>query len=134
MGADHVVDYTQEDFTELDARFDAMIDIVGNRPLARCRDLLVDGGRLVGVSGPMRKWLGPIPRMLAAPFFFVGRSQKYIGFVANVNVEDLEYLGRLVEEGKIAARIERSYSLSETPEAFRYLGAGHARGKLVVTV
>jgi NADPH:quinone reductase-like Zn-dependent oxidoreductase len=134
MGADHVVDYTKEDFTNLDGRFDAMIDIVGNRRLVACRNLLVDGGRYVMVSGPKRKLLGPMGRMLAAPLFFTGRSQKFVWYVAKVSLEDLEYLGRLVEEGKITARIDRSYALSEVPEAFRYLGEGHARGKLVVTV
>lgn len=134
MGADHVVDYTKEDFTTLDSKFDAMIDIVGNRRLTRCRDLLVDGGRYVMVSGPKRKWLGPMGRMLAAQFVFLGRSQKFVWYVANVNLEDLEYLARLVEEGTIAAVIDRRYSLSEVPEAFRYLEEGHARAKLVVTI
>jgi len=134
MGAEHVVDYTKDDFTKLDARFDVIIDNVGNRPLASCRDLLVAGGRYVGVSGPKRKVVGPMWRMLAAQFVFMRRSQRHIGFVAKANLEDLEYLGRLLEEGSIAARIERRYTLAEVPDAFRYLGEGHARAKLVVSL
>ncbi len=134
MGADHVVDYTQEDFTKLGQRFDVILDNVGNRKLNACRDLLVADGRYVMVSGPKRKLLGPMGRMLAAQFIFLRRSQKFVWFVAHVSREDLELLGRMVDEGKIAARIERTYLLNEVPEAFRYLGQGHARAKLVVTV
>jgi NADPH:quinone reductase-like Zn-dependent oxidoreductase len=134
MGADHVVDYTKDDFTKLDARFDAMLDNVGNRRLSACRDLLVPGGRYVMVSGPKRKWLGPMGRMLAAQFIFLGRNQKFVWYVANVNLEDLEELQGMVERGEIAAVIDRRYSLSEVPDAFRYLGEGHARAKLVVSV
>ena len=133
-GADRVIDYTKEDFTRLDERFDAIIDIVGNRSLAACRRLLVDGGRYVMVSGPKGRWLGPMRRMVAAQLLFLGRSQKFAWYVANVNLEDLEYLRDLVAQGKISAAIDRSYPLSDVPEAFRYLGEGHARGKLVVTV
>lgn len=134
MGADRVIDYTKEDFTKLDARFDVMLDNVGNRSLAKCRRLLVDGGRYVMVSGPKGKWLGPMPRMAAGQLLFLGRSQKFVWYVANVNLEDLEYLSHLVDESQIAAVIDRSYPLSGVLEAFRYLGEGHARGKLVVTI
>lgn len=134
MGADHVIDYTKEDFTGLDTRFDVILDNVGNRPLSRLRRLLVDSGRYVMVSGPKGKWLGPMLRMARAQLLFLRRPQKFVWYVANVNLEDLEYLGSLVEQGKIAARIDRTYALSDVPEAFRYLGEGHARGKLVVTV
>ena len=134
MGADHVIDYTKEDFTELNDRFDLMLDNVGQRPLRKCRKVLVDGGRYVMVSGPKRKWSGPMGRMLAAQLFFLGRSQKFAWFVAKVNLEDLEYLGELLDDGKIKTQVDRRYSLSEVPDAFRYLGEGHARAKLVVTV
>ena len=86
------------------------------------------------VSGPKRKWIGPMGRMLAAQFVFLGRSQKFAWFVAKVNREDLEYLGELLDGGKIKTQVDRRYSLSEVPDAFRYLGEGHARAKLVVTV
>jgi NADPH:quinone reductase-like Zn-dependent oxidoreductase len=134
MGADAVIDYTKADFTKLDTKFDVIIDIVGNRKLADCRDLLVDGGRYVMVSGPKRKLLGPMGRILAAQFVFLRHSQKFVWFVANVNLEDLEYLGKLVEEGQITTRIERTYSLDEVPEAMRYLGDGHAKAKLIIIV
>jgi NADPH:quinone reductase-like Zn-dependent oxidoreductase len=134
MGANRVIDYTTEDFTRLDTRFDVILDNVGNRPLSRLRRMLVDGGRYVMVSGPKGKWLGPMRRMAAAQLLFLGRSQRFVWYVANVNLEDLEYLAALVEQGEITAQIDRSYTLSEVPEAFRYLGEGHARGKLVVTI
>ncbi len=134
LGADHVIDYTKEDFTQLDTKFDVMLDNVGNRRLVDCRDLLIAGGRYVMVSGPKRKLLGPMGRMLAGMLAFLGRSQRFVWYVANVNLDDLEYLGRLVDEGKAHSRIERSYQLSEVPEAMRYLGEGHARAKLVVSI
>ena len=134
MGADHVIDYTKDDFTKLATGFDAMIDIVGNRKLSECRDLLGDGGRYVMVSGPKRKWLGPMGRMLAAQFIFMRRSQKFVWYVANENRVDLEELQGMVERGEISAVIDRRYSLSEVPDAFRYLGEGHARAKLVVNI
>jgi len=134
MGADRVIDYTKQDFTQLDTGFDVILDIVGNRPLAKCRRLLVDGGRYVMVGGPKGKWLGPVRRMLVAQVLFLGRKQKFAWFVARVNLEDLEVLRDLVERDEIAAVIDRSYPLRDVPEAFRYLGEGHARSKLVVTV
>jgi NADPH:quinone reductase-like Zn-dependent oxidoreductase len=129
-----VIDYTKQDFTQLDTGFDVILDIVGNRPLAKCRRLLVDGGRYVMVGGPKGKWLGPVRRMLVAQVLFLGRKQKFAWFVARVNLEDLEVLRDLVERDEIAAVIDRSYPLRDVPEAFRYLGEGHARSKLVVTV
>lgn len=134
MGADHVIDYTKNDFTELPDRFDLMLDNVGQLPLRKCRNVLVDGGRYVMVSGPKRKWIGPMGRMLAAQFLFLGRSQKFVWYVASVNREDLEYLGQLLDDGEIKTQIDRSFSLSEVPDAFGYLGEGHARAKLIVTV
>ncbi len=134
MGADHVIDYTKNDFTRIETRFDVIIDIVGNRSLTACRRLLIDGGRYVMVGGPKHRWMGPMRRMLAAQLLFLGRSQKFVWFVANVNAEDLEHLRDLAEQGRIAAVIDRSYELSDVPRAFEYLAAGHAHGKLVITV
>ncbi len=134
MGADHVVDYKKDDFTKLDTKFDSIIDIVGNTRLAKLRKMLVDGGTYVMVSGPKRKVLGPLYRVAAAAALFLGRSQEFKMYVANVNQPDLAHLGQLVEEGKIEAVIERTYSLDEVPAAMAYLGEGHARAKLVISM
>lgn len=127
MGADHVIDYTEQDFTKLAPGFDVIVDIIGNRPLRACRRLLVDGGIYVMIGGPML-------RILAAQVIFLGRRQKFISFIARVNLPDLEHLGEMAEQGKIRTRIDRTYQLSEVPEALRYLGEGHARGKIVIEV
>ena len=134
IGADRVIDYTEVDFTRFSAGFDVMLDVVGNRSLAKCRRLLVDGGRYVMVSGPKGKWFGPLRRMAAGRLLFLGRRRQFAWYVASVNLEDLEHLGRLLEQGDISAVIDLRYALGDVPEAFRYLGEGHARGKLIVTV
>lgn len=134
IGAAHVIDYTKEDFTKTADRFDVMIDIVGNRAPKACRDVLSDGGIYVIIGGPKGRLLGPIPRMLRSMLAFMGRSRNMAWFVANVNRPDLDVLKGLVEDGKLVSVIDRTYSLDQVPAAFRYLGEGHARGKLIVTV
>ena len=134
LGATHVIDYTKEDFTKVAERFDVMIDIVGNRSPKACRDLLVAGGIYVIIGGPKGRVLGPIPRMIRAKFAFMGRSQHMVWFVAKVNRPDLDVLSGMVEEGKLVSVVDRTYSLDQVPDAFRYLGEGHAKGKLIVTI
>lgn len=134
IGADHVIDYTKQDFTKLDERYDVMIDIVGNRSPRECRDVLVANGTYVIIGGPKGRVLGPLPRMLRSMLTFMGRSQNMAWFVANVNQPDLEHLKGLAENGDLVSVVDRTYSLDQVPDAFRYLGEGHARGKLIVTI
>ena len=135
IGADHVIDYTQEDFAEGEERYDLILDIGGNSSLARLRRALNPRGTLVIVGGEGGgRWLGGLDRQLRAMILsrFVG--QKLGTFVSTQNHEDLLVLKELIESGKVTPVIDRTYPLAEVPEAMRYLEEGHARGKVVITV
>ncbi len=135
IGAAHVIDYTRDDFTRTAQRHDLMIDIAGNRSLAECRRVLTRQAVLVGVGGPSKgHWIGPLIRpvsmQLRSPFV----SQTIVFFLAQRSRDDLVVLRELLETGKVTPVIDRTYPLSETAEAMRYLEEGHARGKVVITV
>jgi NADPH:quinone reductase-like Zn-dependent oxidoreductase len=135
IGADHVIDYTREDFAEGDQRYDLILDIGGNSSLARLRRALASQGILVIVGGEGGgRWLGGTDRQLRAMMLSPFVGQKLGTFVNKENHEDLLVLKELTESGKITPVIDRTYPLSEVPEAMRYLEAGHARGKVVITV
>ena len=135
IGADHVIDYTQEDFAEGDQRYDVILDIGGNSSLARLRRALSPRGILVIVGGEGGgRWLGGTDRQLRAMMLSPFVGQKLGTFVNKENYEDLLVLKELSESGKITPVIDRTYPLSEVPEAMRYLEAGHARGKVVISV
>src|SRR5215211_4465960 len=135
IGADHVIDYTQEDFAEGDQRYDLILDIGGNSSLSRLRRALASRGTLVIVGGEGGgRWLGGTDRQLRAMMLSPFVSQKLGTFINNENHEDLIVLKEFVESGKITPVIDRTYPLAEVPEAIRYLEEGHARGKVVITV
>ena len=135
IGADHVIDYTQEDFAEGDKRYDLILDIGGNSSLARLRHALTPEGTLVIVGGEGGgRWLGGLQRQLWATMLSPFVSQKLGTFVSTPNYEDLLVLGELVESGKVTPVIDRTYPLAEVPEAMRYLEGGHAKGKVLITV
>jgi NADPH:quinone reductase-like Zn-dependent oxidoreductase len=134
IGADHVIDYTQEDFAEGDQRYDVILDIGGNSTLARLRRALASRGTLLIVGGEGGgRWLGGTDRQLRAMMLSPFVSQKLGTFVNKEKHEDLIVLGELIESGKITPVIDRTYPLAEVPEAIRYLEEGHARGKVVIT-
>jgi NADPH:quinone reductase-like Zn-dependent oxidoreductase len=135
LGADRVIDYTQEDFTKGSRRYDLIIDIVGTHSLSDYRRVLNPHGSLV-MAGSLDKgrWVGPLSGSIDALLYAQFVSQKVILLFARLNPEDLDVLGNLMLEGKITPVIDRQYTLSEVPEAIRYLEQGHARGKVVVTV
>ena len=135
IGADHVIDYTQEDFAEGGQRYDLILDIGGNSSLSRLRRALVPQGTLVIVGGEGGgRWLGGTDRQLRAMVLsrFVG--QKLGTFVSKENHEDMLVLKELIESGKLTPVIDSTYPLAEVPEAIRYLEEGHARGKVVISV
>src|SRR5215212_2357889 len=135
IGADHVIDYTQEDFAEGDRRYDLILDIGGNSSLARLRRALTPEGTLVIVGGEGGgRWLGGTDRQIRALVLSPFVGQKLGTFVNKENHEDLLVLKELIESGKVTPIIDRTYPLSEVPEAIRYLEEGHARGKVVITV
>jgi NADPH:quinone reductase-like Zn-dependent oxidoreductase len=133
LGADHVVDYTVDDFTRGE-RYDLVVDLVGNRSLTGLRRALTPNGCLVLVGGGGGRWLGP----LALPFraFVVSRfvGQRMVMLMAQLRRDDLVVLKELIEAGKVTPVLDRTYPLNEAAEAIRYLESGHARGKVVVTV
>jgi NADPH:quinone reductase-like Zn-dependent oxidoreductase len=135
IGADHVIDYTKEDFVDGDRRYDVILDIGGNSSLARLRRALAPEGTLVIVGGEGGgRWLGGLERQLWATMLSPFVSQKLGTFVNKENYEDLLVLKELIESGKVTPVIDRTYPLAEVPEAIRYLEGGHAKGKVVITV
>jgi NADPH:quinone reductase-like Zn-dependent oxidoreductase len=135
LGADHVVDYTQEDFADGGQRYDVILDIGGNASLSRLRRVLAPKGTLVITGGETGgRWLGGTDRQLRALVLSRFVDQKLTTFVCSENHADMLVLQELIESGQITPVIDRSYPLSEVPEAIRYLEQGHARGKVVITV
>jgi NADPH:quinone reductase-like Zn-dependent oxidoreductase len=134
IGADHVIDYTQEDFTRNGQRYDLIFDSAGYRSLSDCKRALGPDGILVIVgAGDGRSSLRILARMLNALLLSRFGRQKLVPLMAKRNKDDLIVLKELIEAGKVTPVIDRSYPLSEVPEAIRYLEAGHARGKVVIT-
>jgi len=134
LGADQVIDYTREDFTQSGQRYDLILDNVGNRSLRECRRALTPKGRYVMVGGPAGRWIDPLPRALGALLLSRFVTQDMGMFVARLNREDLTVLGDLLQAGRLVPVIDRRYRLSEVPAAIRYLEEGHARGKVLITL
>jgi NADPH:quinone reductase-like Zn-dependent oxidoreductase len=135
LGADHVVDYTREDFTKGGQRYDVILDIGGNRRLSDLRRVLTPRGRLVIVGGETDgRLLGGADRQLRAILLSPFISQKLGTFVASENAQDLTILRELIEAETLTAMVDRAFSLAEVPAAIRYLLDGRARGKIVVTI
>ena len=135
LGADRVIDYTREDFTRAGPRYDLLIDIAGSRTLSETRRVLVPKGTLVAVGGPDQgRWVGPLSRTVRMALLSPAVSQRMTFFLARQNPADLAVLRELLDAGKVTPVIDRTYPLTETAEAIRYLETGHARGKVVITV
>ena len=135
LGADHVIDYTRENFTKGSVRYDLIVDMVGNHHLLDARRALKPDGIFVIVGGSSDgRWIAPLDRMLKAHFLSPFVSQEFVKLFADLNQADLEFLAGLMQAGKLTPVIDRRYALSEVPEAIRYLEQGHARGKVVIVV
>jgi len=135
LGADHVVDYTQEDFTRGDRRFDVIIDMVGSHSLLAYRRVLAPDGVVVIVGSTSRDpWLGPLLRPLAGLLVDPFVSQRFVTLLAELNQPDIETLAGLLGSGKLKPAIDRRYGLEQLPEAIEYLETGRARGKVVIDV
>jgi NADPH:quinone reductase-like Zn-dependent oxidoreductase len=134
IGADHVIDYTREDFTQTGQRYDVMLDAVGSRSLSDCRRALTPRGTyvLVGVSN-LGRWFG-LARQLKVLSLSPFVRQKMRVFLVRHNREDLLVLKQLVEDGKVTPVIDRRYELSEVPKALQHQGEGHAQGKIVIAM
>ena len=135
IGASQVIDYTRRDFTRSGQRCDLLIDIAGSRPFTACRRVLTPQGILVAIGGPNKgNVLGPMTRVIKALLLSRFTSQPVTFFLAKPNSGDLAVLRDLLVAGKVTPVIDRTYPLSEVPEAIRYLEQGHARGKVVISV
>ncbi len=137
LGADHVIDYTREDFTRGAERYDLIIDNVGNHPLLEYRRVMTPHGILVLVGGgptPSGQMLGGLTIMLKGLILNPFVSQSFEPFLAELNPKDLSLLAGLIQQGRLKPVIDRRYPLAQLPEAMSYLEAGHARGKIVIDV
>jgi NADPH:quinone reductase-like Zn-dependent oxidoreductase len=135
LGADRVVDYTQEDFTRSGERHDLMLDIAGSRSFLACRRVLTEDATVVVIGGQLTyRGLGPLPHLAGTILKSKGRSQTVKFFVAKINTEDLAFLAELLGVGTLKSVIERTYPLTEAPEALAHLGEGHARAKIVIAI
>jgi NADPH:quinone reductase-like Zn-dependent oxidoreductase len=135
IGADHVIDYTQEDFTKRGQRYDLIFDCFANHSLSACRRVLNPKGIYIGVGGPHSRWMiGLLALPLKALVLSRFVSQKFVVFIARSSKEDLTIMRELMKTGKVRPVIDKRYSLGEVPEAIRYLAEGQARGKVVITL
>jgi NADPH:quinone reductase-like Zn-dependent oxidoreductase len=135
IGADEVIDYTREDFTDGTRRFDLILDTAGRRPLSHLRRALTPRGTLVIVGGEGGdRWLGGFQRQFIAPVRSLFTEQKLMGLISKERQQDLLTLKDLIDAGRLTPVIDRTYPLSEAREAIRYLEQGHARGKVVLTL
>ena len=135
IGADEVIDYTQNDFTTNSQRYDLILDCVGNHSFSECRRVLNPTGRFIAIGAPHEmSVIGLLAMMIKPLVLSVFVSQKAVPFIAKSSQEDLTLLGELISAGKLKPVIDRSYSLSEAAQALRYLEEGHARGKVIIAV
>jgi len=135
IGADHVIDYTREDFTRSDRRYDLMLDVAGSRSWSECRRVLNPQATLVIVGGPKtNRLIGPLGHVVKVRLAALRSSRKVVFFIAKFNKADMVVLRELLEAGEVTPVIDRRYALSEIADALRYMGEGHAQGKNVITV
>ena len=135
IGADHVIDYTKENFTRSGQHYDFILDNVANRSLSDLRRALTRKGTLVPNGGGFdHRWIASGGRLIRAKLSFAFVSQSVRTFIASSKQEHLVALKALIEAGKVSPVIGRTYALSETAQAIGYVGQGHARGKVVITV
>jgi len=133
IGADHVIDYTRADFADGRRRYDLILDIGGNSRLSRLRRALTPGGTLVIAGGEDARWTG-VGRQLRAVALSLLVRQRLTTYISRHRQADLDTLRRLTETGQVTPVIDRTYPLAGAPQAIRHLRAGHARGKIAITV
>ncbi len=134
LGADHVVDYTRDDFTRGNARYDLILDVAGSRSWRQCRRVMKDQATLVIVGGASSPLLGPLGHIAKVRLAAMRHSQTAVFFIASWNRPDMDVLRGLLEAGTVMPVVERQYALTEVADALAYMGEGHVRSKLVVSV
>jgi NADPH:quinone reductase-like Zn-dependent oxidoreductase len=131
IGADHAIDYTRDDFTKRTQRYDLILGVNGSKPISAYKRTLHPNGIFVHVGGSGSQMF---QTMFLGPWISLTGSRKMSSFLQRQNQKDLVFMKELIESGKVKPVIDRSYKLSEVPEAFRYFEEGHAQGKVVITV
>jgi len=138
LGADHVIDYTKEDFTKADQHYDMIYDLVGNHSFSERRRILKSNGICVlagiGGAGVHPETMGRIVRNFWNAFLSNFSNQKFVFYIAKLTKDDFGVLRDLMQSGKVSPVIDRTYNLDQTADAVRYMEEGHARGKVVVTI
>ena len=134
IGADHVINYKQENYTENGQQYDLIIDMIGNHSLSDNRKVLSPEGIFVIIGGAKGNWLGPMVAPLKALVYSPFVGQEFGMMIASMRRDDLVTLANMMESGEVVPVIDRHYSLSEVPEAIRYSEEGHARGKIIIKV
>jgi NADPH:quinone reductase-like Zn-dependent oxidoreductase len=132
LGAAHVIDYTEQDFTRIDRRYDVILDVAGSKSWSQCRRVLNPHATLVLVGAEGNRLTGPLAHIAKVRLAALRGSQKAVFFVANFNGPDLAALRELLESGKVKPVVEKRYELGEVADALRYMGEGHAQGKIVM--
>jgi NADPH:quinone reductase-like Zn-dependent oxidoreductase len=135
LGADHVIDRTREDFTDGGQRYDVVMQVGGTRSASDCRRALTPKGTLVSISGDSSgRVIGPVGRMIKTRALSPFVGQNLVSFIVSPNAHDLLALKQLIEAGDVTPVVDRTYPLSEVPDAIRYVEEGHSHGKVVITV
>jgi NADPH:quinone reductase-like Zn-dependent oxidoreductase len=134
IGADHVIDYKKEDYTQGDRKYDLIIDNVGNHSLLKNRKVMTPEGRLVMVGGPSGNWVGPLIRPISAMIVSPFVEQQFVGILARLDPEDLRILAGMMASGQVTPVLDKLFELHEVPDAIRYSESGRARGKIVVSI
>jgi NADPH:quinone reductase-like Zn-dependent oxidoreductase len=136
LGADHVIDYTREDFTQGNVKYDLILDNVGNQGYFKLANVTRSDGYIVSVGGQKTNpWLGPISRVIVSrPIAGLFVDQHLPFYIARITQDDMQVLADFARDGKLRTVIDRRYPLEETSKALEYLGGGHVRGKVIVTI
>ena len=134
IGAAHVIDYTAEDFTTQDTRYDVVLDAIGNHPLRACRGVVAPGGRYVMVGGRSGRWLAPAGRAIAIRAMSLTGGPQLVSVNAHHDPDDMRMLRDMLADGILVPVIDRTFPLARVPEALAYVEKGHARGKVIIAV
>ena len=134
LGADHMIDYKTHNYTEDDVKYDMIIDNIGNHSFSANADVLIPEGKLIMIGGSKGDWIGPminpIKGMVQAPFL----DQEFVLILAEMNVESLDKIAKLMSEGKVKSQIDKRYSLDQIQDAISYSESGRARGKIIINM
>ena len=134
LGADHVIDYTKEDFTRNGQQYDLLFNVNGSRSWSEYKRVLKPNATFVLVGGPKTPLIGPVSLLIKMRLAMLGASQKFAFFIAKFTREDMLVLKDLLETGKIKPFVEKTYPMTRIADAMQHLGTGHAQGKIVVTM